>query len=116
MDMMMTGVGMLMNLFFLGMVVAAAMKLFQVHTTLLEIKDLLAKAPAPTYIPAAHTPQAYSQPVSRQPAPQPGQATLRMPPEPAATAVVDTRSGEEMLRELDTQMRIEEASRLKPRL
>jgi hypothetical protein len=118
MDMMAAGVGMLLNLFFLGMLVAAVMKLFQVHTTLTEIKDLLAKAPAPVYVPPAHTPQVYAQPVYAQPAAQPvsPQTTLRMPPQPAAPIVGDARSGEEMLRELDAQMRIEEASRLKPPL
>jgi predicted lipid-binding transport protein (Tim44 family) len=127
MDMMMAGVGMLMNFFFVGLIVAIVMKLFQIHSTLTEIKEELAKAPVTQ---AAYAPPPYTQPpaaqrVAPQPPPaksifaQPAasapsvpQPTLRVappsaPPEAVAPMVGDTRSGEELLRELDAQMRMD---------
>lgn len=102
--MVLAGFGALVNAFFIALVVAAVMKLFQIHTLLGEIKDQLAKGPsympvvapqAPVYQ-AYNAPQAYSVPVA---------------PVAAAPVVGDTRSGEEMLRELDAQMMLEEARR-----
>lgn len=122
MDMMMAGVGMLINAFFVGLIVAVVMKMFQIHTTLTEIKEQLAKAPAPQ---AAYAQPAYAQPTSAnsifaQPAASPAapsapQPTLRVKPlsetaEPIAPMVGDSRSGEELLRELDEQMRLEEST------
>jgi hypothetical protein len=124
MDMMAAGVGLIMNLFFVGLIVAAVMKLFNIHTTLVEIKDQLAKAPSvqPASIPTTPARPAFSLPTrAQQPSAQPAspQPTLRVPPPSApapavAPMVGDTRSGEEMLRELDAQMRIEEQATRHP--
>ena len=120
MDMMMAGAGMLIEFFFVGLIVAIVMKLFQIHSTLTEIKDQLAKAPVTQ---GAYAPPAYAQPtparsIFAQPATAPAgpQPTLRVKlpgefPEPVAPMVGDARSGEELLRELDAQMRFEETAR-----
>ncbi len=124
--MMMAGVGMLMNLFFVGLIVAAVLKLFQIHTTLTEIKEKLASpslasystpqytalAPAPRAAPEPAARPAFKMPELRTSAP----SAPAQPPAPMPSLVGDTRSGEEMLRELDSQMRMEEAAPPKPRL
>jgi hypothetical protein len=98
MDMLQAAFGLLMNALVLALVGAGVMKLFQIHTALGEIKEQLGRGPsyAP---PMAHVP---SYPVY---APPPSAPTIPAP------AVGDGRSGEQMLRELDAQMMLEEARR-----
>jgi hypothetical protein len=112
MDVMMAGLGMLIEFFFVGLIVAIVMKLFQIHSTLTEIKDQLGKAPVPQ---AAYAPPAYVQPAAAPTALSNPQPTLRVkpsaPPATVAPMVGDVRSGEELLRELDAQMRFEESAR-----
>jgi hypothetical protein len=91
MDLFMAGLGTLMNVFFLAMIVAGVLKLFQIHTTLGEIKDQLGKS-------SIQVP-----PVARIPT-----YSAQSAPNPFIPAAVDTRSGEEMLRDLDSQMRVEQ--------
>jgi hypothetical protein len=99
MDMLMAGLGTLMNAFFLALIVAGVMKLFQIHSTLNEIKEQLGKSPS------------YAPPLPRVPSYQAPSALS-----PAAASSSDMRSGEEMLRDLDAQMRLEETRRTGPRL
>lgn len=91
-----TALSTLMSVFVLVLFVAGVMKLFQIHTVLTEIKDSLRTAqmsrPAPSamsYVPAAA-------PVST--------------PVPAAPPVNlhDMTSGEDMLRALDAQIKLDE--------
>jgi hypothetical protein len=102
MDLFMVGLGTLVNVFFIAVIVAGVMKLFQIHAVLGEIKEELSKGRSfpPVAAPPAPAFQAYT-------APQPYSA----PVAPSAPVVGDGRSGEEMLRELDAQMMLEEARR-----
>jgi hypothetical protein len=79
MDFMAAAFSTLITVFVLALFAAGVMKLFQIHSVLLEIKDALARRPV--------------SPVPSVP--------------PAAVPLALTQSGEEMLRALDAQMRWE---------
>lgn len=102
--MLMAGLGTLLNAFFLALIVTGVMKLFQIHTALGEIKDELAKGRS--YTPVAAPPMPAYQPYSVPPG-----YSAPVAASPTAPAMGDMRSGEEMLRELDAQMMLEEARR-----
>ncbi|MEO8099560.1 MAG: hypothetical protein ABI811_17815 [Acidobacteriota bacterium] len=84
---------------------AGVLKLFQIHTSLGEIRELLQGIRAQGGVGSA-VPRVANIPSSYAPsrAPEPIQAGL------------DTRSGEEMLRALDAQMHMEEATALNPEI
>jgi hypothetical protein len=90
MDFVAAGMAGVMNLFMLGLFIAGVMKLFQIHATLLEIKDDLHSGPHATA-------SSSREPEAKRPA--------------APTPLHELPSGEEMLRALDAQMHLEEAAR-----
>jgi riboflavin transporter FmnP len=86
MDFLAAGLSSLINIFLLALFMAGVMKLFQIHTTLTEIKDALRAGSVSTRTPA---PSNYVAP----------------------TPLHEMRSGEDMLRALDAQMHLEEHAR-----
>ena len=85
------------------MFMGGVLKLFQILTALGEIKEILQAIRASGSVLAAPkvAPPAYSAPA----------ASFPLTSEPASALPLHGRSGEEMLRELDAQMRFDEASK-----
>jgi hypothetical protein len=106
MDLLVVGLSGLLNILMMIAFVAIVLKLFQVQTTLEEIKELLRTGGRATVALAAQTETAA--PVSYRPAPTPVP-----PPPPIANplALHEMGSGEAMLRALDAELHLEEASR-----
>lgn len=110
MDGLADGLGAVSTLFMVAMVLAGVMKLFQIHTTLMEIKESLQNGARPA---VAVAPIVHAGPVSQPTyAAMPPVGTAPVAPvvqAPAATAsLYSMGSGEEMLRALDAQMKAEE--------
>ena len=84
MDFLATGLSTLINIFMLALFIAGVMKLFQIHTTLTEIKDALRSGSVSHRV---------AQPSSTA----------------AATPLHSMQSGEDMLRALDAQMHFDRA-------
>jgi hypothetical protein len=118
------GLSAIATLFSVAMVLAGVMKLFQIHTALTEIKDVLqngarpaampqpvayAPAPQPAYTPAPQQTYAPMGPVSKTPPAAP-------PPQAAVphAELYAMGSGEAMLRALDLQMKAEDGPGLTP--
>lgn len=126
MEFLANGLSAMATLFGVAMVLAGVMKLFQIHTTLMEIKDALnagarpAVVGSPMMAPVMQAP-VMSNPASRvtsvpvAPMSTPTQAApVQAPPETAH--LYSMGSGEEMLRALDAQMRAEESQALTPEI
>jgi hypothetical protein len=112
------GLSAMATLFAVAMVLAGVMKLFQIHTTLNEIKDALQNgarpvaASAPVTMPVAAPVQqpvyAPMGPVSKTAPAAPAQAPV------AHAELYAMGSGEAMLRALDLQMKAEDGNALTP--
>ncbi|MEP6962841.1 MAG: hypothetical protein ABI995_12235 [Acidobacteriota bacterium] len=90
---------------------AAVLKLFQIHASLGEIKELLQGIRSQG--------SSFAGPVQRVAAPVPSYSAPVVPSlasDPVIQPGIDTRSGEEMLRALDAQMHLEEATALHPEI
>ena len=103
------GLSALMGVFSVAMVLAGVMKLFQIHTALTEIKEVLQSGSRPTAAPITST---YAAPQA---------ARTAAPVTPAQTQAAPTNdtlysmgSGEAMLRALDLQMKAEDGDALTP--
>lgn len=109
------GLSAVATLFAVAMVLAGVMKLFQIHTTLVEIKDALNTGARPVAAVAPVMNSVMSAPVMANPMASPMQSAPVHAP--AATAnLYSMGSGEDMLRALDAQMKAEEAQALTPEI
>ena len=114
MEFLSNGLGAVAILFTVAMALAGVMKLFQIHTTLTEIKDALQAGARPL---AAMPMSSMHTPIPPSPMPNPGAPVSVPSGAPAATAhLYSMGSGEDMLRALDAQMRAEEATALTPEI
>jgi hypothetical protein len=101
MDFVAAGLSSLITVFMLALFMAGVMKLFQIHTTLTEIKDALKATPV--------APRASVAPVATYAAPSPAASPAPAPAPPLA--LHEMQSGEEMLRALDAQIHMEDRAR-----
>ena len=111
------GLSAMATMFAVAMVLAGVMKLFQIHTTLTEIKESLQNGARPAVTVA---PIVSAAPLQQTYAAMPPVGTAPVAPvvqAPAATAhLYSMGSGEEMLRALDAQMQAEELDARTPEI
>jgi hypothetical protein len=105
------GLSAVATLFAVAMVLAGVMKLFQIHTALLEIKDALNAGARPSAV-SASVPHV---PVMATPMVRPTQVAPVQAPD-ATAQLYSMGSGEDMLRALDAQMKAEEAQAYTPEI